>query len=89
MDLVGLRELANIAGLDGESPDDRKRLRAWLGRHRIPYVTIGRAVRGRTSGALISTVALVAAVERASAVRADRRRQGRGRRAARPQSKLI
>ncbi|MPZ24357.1 MAG: hypothetical protein GEU28_12665 [Dehalococcoidia bacterium] len=75
MDLIGLRDLANMAGLDGESPDDRRRLRSWLARNRIPYVSIGRAVRGRTSGALISTVALVAAVERASAVRADRRRQ--------------
>jgi hypothetical protein len=80
MDLIGLRDLANIAGLDGDSQNDRNRVRSWLSRNRIPYVTIGRAVRGRSSGALISTVALVAAVERASAVRADRRRRRRSQR---------
>ncbi|MEX2238377.1 MAG: hypothetical protein WEB00_12690 [Dehalococcoidia bacterium] len=77
MDLIGLRDLAHMAGMDAESPDDRRRLRAWLSRNQIPYVSIGRAVRGKTSGALVSTVALVAAVERASALRADRRRRTR------------
>ena len=87
MDLIGLRDLANIAGLDGDSQSDRNRVRGWLSRNRIPYVSIGRAVGGRPSGALISTVALVAAVERASAVRADRRRRRRSQRAA--QERLV
>lgn len=87
MDLIGLRDLATIAGLDGDSQSDRNRVRAWLSRNRIPYVTIGRAVSGRASGALISTVALVAAVERASALRADRRRRRRIQRP--PQERLV
>ncbi|MPZ23959.1 MAG: hypothetical protein GEU28_10545 [Dehalococcoidia bacterium] len=77
MDLIGLRDLATMSGLDGESQVDRQRLRAWLSRNQVPYVSIGRSGQGRSSGALISTVALVAAVERASAVRADRRRRRR------------
>jgi hypothetical protein len=86
MDLIGLRDLAHMAGLDGDSADDKKRLRSWLSRNRVPYVSIGRAVRGRSSGALISAAALTAAIERASAVRADRRRR-RARRV--PQDKLL
>lgn len=67
-----------MAGLNPEDSNDRKRLAEWLNRNGVPYVRIGRAVRGRSSGVLIDAEALAEKMrERAKARAAKPKRQRR------------
>lgn len=75
--LVGGRDLMEMIGLDPNSKDDVDRLTAWLSRHEVPYMSIGRAVRGRRRGILISAEALNAALETHFAERLARRAERR------------
>ena len=51
--IIGIKEIAEIGGLDANSKEDSQRISAWLNRNRVPYVRIGRAVRGKKSGVYI------------------------------------
>ncbi len=77
MDILGQRDLLDMAGLNAEDSNDRKRLAEWLNRNHVPYVRIGRAVRGRSSGVLIDAEALVKAMRAKAKDRAGKPKRTR------------
>ncbi|MDR7522607.1 MAG: hypothetical protein QN168_09110 [Armatimonadota bacterium] len=62
--IIGIRELMEKAGLDPASKEDFARTMNWLRARKIPFASIGRAVRGRARGVLILGDHLEAAIGR-------------------------
>lgn len=51
--VVGIKELMEKAGLDSSSKDDFNRTVNWLRARKIPFASIGKAIRGRQRGVLL------------------------------------
>ncbi len=62
--IVGIRDLMEKAGLDPASKEDFNRTVNWLRSRKIPFASIGKAVRGRQRGILILTDHLETAIKK-------------------------
>ncbi len=62
--IVGIRDLMEKAGLDPTSKEDFNRTVNWLRSRKIPFASIGKAVRGRQRGILILTDHLEGAIKK-------------------------
>jgi len=60
--IIGIKDLMDKAGLDPASKDDFNRTVNWLRSRKIPFASIGKALRGRQRGILILSDHLEAAI---------------------------
>lgn len=51
--IVGIKDLMEKAGLDPNNKEDFNRTVNWLRSRKIPFASIGKAVRGRQRGILV------------------------------------
>ncbi|MGH2348147.1 MAG: hypothetical protein ACRDFT_01620 [bacterium] len=63
--IVGIRDLMEKAGLDPHSKEDFNRTVNWLRARKIPFASIGKAVKGRQRGILVLADHVEAAIKKA------------------------
>ncbi len=62
--IIGIKDLMEKAGLDPASKEDFNRTVNWLRSRKIPFASIGKALRGRQRGILIVADHLETAITR-------------------------
>lgn len=62
--IVGIKDLMEKAGLDPNSKEDFNRTVNWLRSRKIPFASIGKAVRGRQRGILVLADNIEAAIKK-------------------------
>ncbi len=62
--IIGIKDLMEKAGLDPASKEDFNRTVNWLRSRKIPFASIGKAVRGRQRGILILADHLETAIQK-------------------------
>lgn len=63
--IIGIRDLMEKAGLDPNSKEDFNRTVNWLRARKIPFASIGKAVKGRQRGILVLADHVEAAIKKA------------------------
>jgi len=62
--IVGIKDLMSKAGLDPNNKEDFNRTVNWLRSRKIPFASIGKAVRGRQRGILVLADHIEAAIKK-------------------------
>ncbi len=62
--IVGIRDLMEKAGLDPNSKEDFNRTVNWLRARKIPFASIGKAVKGRQRAILVLADHVEAAIKK-------------------------
>lgn len=62
--IMGIKDLMAKAGLDPASKEDFNRTVNWLRSRKVPFASIGKAVRGRQRGVLVLADDVAAAIRR-------------------------